>query len=103
MAFIYNIRSGLSHECTNADVIKVCKKDNDSFIVKDTVEGLEKAVKIHLADADDNQGGNGGGGETKPLADLTVPELKEIAKEKNIEGYSNLNKAELIAVIEQAG
>ena len=32
--------------------------------------------------------------------DLTVKELKGIAKERNIEGYSTLNKEELIAVLE---
>lgn len=33
-------------------------------------------------------------------SDLTVKELKEIARERNIEGYSTLNKEELIAVLE---
>ena len=32
--------------------------------------------------------------------DLTVKELKDIAKERNIDGYSALNKEELIAVLE---
>lgn len=32
--------------------------------------------------------------------DLTVKDLKDIAKERNIEGYSTLNKEELIAVLE---
>ena len=31
--------------------------------------------------------------------DLTVKELKDIARERNIEGYSTLNKEELIAVL----
>ena len=33
-------------------------------------------------------------------SDLTVKDLKDIAKERNIEGYSTLNKEELIAVLE---
>jgi hypothetical protein len=33
-------------------------------------------------------------------SDLTVNELREIAKERNIKGYSTLNKEELIAVLE---
>ena len=33
-------------------------------------------------------------------SDLTVKELKDIAKERNIEGYSILNKEDLIAVLE---
>lgn len=35
------------------------------------------------------------------LEDYTVPELKERAKDLNIEGYSNLLKDELIAAIQQ--
>ena len=31
---------------------------------------------------------------------LTVKDLKDIAKERNIEGYSTLNKEDLIAVLE---
>lgn len=33
-------------------------------------------------------------------SELTVKELKDIARERNIEGYSTLNKEELIAVLE---
>lgn len=32
-------------------------------------------------------------------SDLTVKELKDIAKERSIEGYSTLSKEELIAVL----
>lgn len=34
------------------------------------------------------------------ISDLTVKELEGIAKKRNIEGYSNLNKKELIEVLE---
>lgn len=33
-------------------------------------------------------------------SDLTVKDLKDIAKERNIEGYSTLNKEDLVAVLE---
>lgn len=37
--------------------------------------------------------------EVENLSDLTVKELKEKAKELEIEGYSGMNKAELIEVL----
>lgn len=43
------------------------------------------------------------GKETEKGKEITVPELKEIAKSLQIEGYSSLNKAELIKVIKDAG
>jgi len=39
--------------------------------------------------------------EAKTLNEMTVPELKEIAKEKDIEGYSNMKKKELIKALEE--
>lgn len=35
----------------------------------------------------------------KSLETMTVPELKEQAKEKGVEGYNSLTKPELIAVL----
>lgn len=32
--------------------------------------------------------------------DFTVKELKDIARDRNIEGYSTLNKEELVSVLE---
>lgn len=38
--------------------------------------------------------------ETINYSELTVKELQDIAKERDIKGYSTLNKEELIAVLE---
>lgn len=37
--------------------------------------------------------------ETVELKELTVPELKEIAKEKGISGYSKMNREDLLEVL----
>lgn len=37
----------------------------------------------------------------KTLDDLTVDELKELAKEKELEGYSKLKRDELIALLKE--
>ena len=38
--------------------------------------------------------------ETINYSDLTVKELQDIARERDIKGYSTLNKEDLIAVLE---
>ena len=36
---------------------------------------------------------------SKPIDKMTVAELEEMAKEKNLEGFENMKKAELVAAL----
>lgn len=38
MSFIKNIKTGITTECINKDVIKVCKADPLNYIVEDSLE-----------------------------------------------------------------
>ena len=86
MSFIKNIKTGITTECINEDVIKVCKADPLNYIVEDSLEALlsseEKSVK-----------------KNKPLSKMNIAELKELAKEMNIDADDSLTKDELFAVI----
>ena len=56
--------------------------------------------KAELATADESDADGEGG--DKPLGKMTVAELKAEAKELGIEGADGMNKAKLIAAIEEA-
>lgn len=112
--FIKNLSTGMIHEMTNEDVIRQCSKD-DNYIVSKTLEGLESAVDIPSTE-ESKETEPSEPGEPAPKekeAELpqekdvppdysakTVKELREIAKDKGIQGYKNMNKETLIAVIE---
>ena len=154
--FILNKKNGNIQECHNADAVKACRKDADSYLVAATREELEgKAANkpqksLKESEAGENtkepekaapegtekategkgeqqaagtgegegtgngekqageektgQGGedplNGAGDER--LAELNgkkVAELREIAKGMGIQGYANMNKDTLVAMI----
>lgn len=133
--FILNKKSGVITECSNADVIKTCKKDAN-YEVKESVEAFNaqksqdepkkeepketitenektspEGTKKPEEDETDTTS-NGGKTEEEPegekdpegegeeqLRAKTVADLRTIAKEKGIQGYANMNKDTLVAMI----
>ena len=87
MSFIKNIKTGITTECINEDVIKVCKADPLNYIVEDSLEALLSSESSEEKSAKKN----------KPLSKMNIAELKELAKEMNIDADDSLTKDELFA------
>lgn len=122
--FILNKETGMIQECRNKDAINSCQKDTEHFVVAETLDKLvvrryhekppeedgendkeEKNVpenkkgpqrekkEVNLIDqlSEEEQ--------TKKLETMKVSELREIAKAKGIQGYANMNKDTIVAMI----
>ena len=96
MAFIYNIKTTVSTECLNNDVIKICRTDPLNYIVSDSLDDLNNQIK-QLEGIDKSVKPN------KPVSKMKLDELKVYAEELGIENIDSLTKDELIAVIKQNG
>lgn len=125
--WIRNKVTGTLQEIHNADVIKVCKKEPDKYELseeypgnnekmkaaaqaaaeKKAAEEAEKAAKAAeeaaaQAAAQAAAGGEGAGTNAGAVnyEEMKLNDLRKIAKEKGIQGYNNMDKATLIAVIQ---
>lgn len=92
MSFIKNIKTGITTECINKDVIKVCKADPLNYIVEDNLEALLSSESSESSEEKSAK-------KNKPLSKMNIAELKELAKEMNIDADDSLIKDELFAVI----
>lgn len=92
MSFIKNIKTGITTECINKDVIKVCKADSLNYIVEDSLEALLSSESSESSEEKSAK-------KNKPLSKMNIAELKELAKEMNIDADDSLTKDELLAVI----
>lgn len=127
--FILNKKSKVIQECHNKDVIKVCMKDTNNYAVASTraeLEGTEEPQREPEANmveeniieeqenaseslsvseesnSDEAKEGWKALPEDEKLAALEakkVDDLRKIAKEEGIQGYSNMSKDTLVAMI----
>ena len=127
--FILNKKTGTVQECHNKDAIKVCKKDEDNYAVAERREDLVQepdkepkkeeegnsspdTTKAGSGAAEGTQNGENGAGEGQQaagedtggldeaaLSAMNVETLRKTAKSKGIQGYGNMNKETLVAMI----
>ncbi len=123
--FILNKKTGMIQQCHNNDAIKSCRKDPETYAVAERAEdlldenarraenGAEKEKKGNPSNGLDNPVPGACDGQQEPeecnqygmeltedaLNERKVAELKIIAKERGIQGYANMDKQTLVAMI----
>lgn len=90
----------MSLKCTSAFVVQ-----GEIITPKKTVHGVPRAEALNLIQrgkAEEVLDGDDPGTELPALEEMTVPDLRKVAEEYEIEGAANMKKAELIEAIEAA-
>jgi len=62
-------------------------------------DDLKQADGVNLGDNESDQDMPGSKGDSSELDSMKVDELKDLAKERGLEGYSDLKKAELVELL----
>lgn len=123
--FILNKETGMIQECRNKDAINSCQKDTEHFVVAETLDKLVVG-RYHIKPPEEKNGENDKEEKNVPenkkepqreekevnsieqlseeeqikkLETMKVSELREVAKTKGIQGYANMNKDTIVAMI----
>lgn len=78
------------------------KTEEEAEKAAEEAEAKEAAKKAEEEAAQAATGGEGAGNDVTPedYANMKINDLRKIAKEKGIQGYNNMDKATLVAVIQ---
>lgn len=85
--YIMNLKTQTIQECSNADVIKMCKKHPYEYKLSDKREDFQ--IEDDVKDKEKNTN----------ITKMKVDELKTLAAEYEIEDYQSLTKPELLEVL----
>lgn len=83
--YLYDIAFSLRELCDALVVVELDEKEEDLTVEDVSIE------TINSLNVDEKAGED-----IEDLEGMTVPELKEIAKDMGISGYSNMRKSELV-------
>lgn len=89
MAWILNKQTKVITECSNKDVIKVCKNDLLNYAVTSTYEEAKNVIDKEVIQEKENR---------PSLSKMKVDELRTLAEEMGID-HAGLNAEELRKVI----
>lgn len=103
--WVKNKKTKTLQEIHNSDVLTLCKKDTENFEVSEnrteklTIEEENKETESE-GEVPDSEVNTDKQSEMIDYGVMGLNKLKKAAKEKGIQGYSNMDKSTLIAVIQ---